>query len=74
VKEDGVQAKILVVEDSRQIRTILAKRLGVAGHAVELAEDGRQGLDAAKRLRPDLILTDWMMPEMDGVEMIQASF
>lgn len=67
-----MQATILVVEDSRQIRAILAKRLGAAGHAVEVAEDGRQGLDAARRLRPDLIITDWMMPEMSGVEMIQG--
>jgi CheY-like chemotaxis protein len=68
----GPQETILVVEDSPQIRTILDRRLRAAGYAVALAEDGRQGLEAARRLQPDLIITDWMMPVMDGVDMIRA--
>jgi DNA-binding response OmpR family regulator len=66
------RSKILVVDDSAQIRTILGKRLGAAGYAVELSSDGRQGLEAARGCRPDLILTDWMMPEWDGIWLIRA--
>jgi DNA-binding response OmpR family regulator len=66
------QARILVVEDAAAIRSILEEQLRAAGHDVEVAQDGCQGLDAAKRLSPDLILTDWIMPEIDGIQLIRA--
>ena len=64
--------RILVVEDDPPIRLILAKRLRAVGYAVEEARDGREGLAIGRRVRPDLILTDWVMPEMDGVALIRA--
>lgn len=70
--EAGRPGRLVVVEDDLIVRTLLSKRLHGAGHLVEAAGDGREGLDIARRLRPDLILTDWMMPEMDGPALIQA--
>ncbi len=59
---------VLVVDDSRGIRNILDKNLQLDGFDVYLAEDGRIGLETARTIKPDLILLDWEMPEMDGME------
>ncbi len=60
--------KILVVDDDNYIRSFLQKRLTALGYEVHLAEDGKLGLAAAEKLHPQLIVSDWMMPEMDGTE------
>jgi two-component system, chemotaxis family, chemotaxis protein CheY len=67
--------KILVVDDSRAMRMIVTRTLrqaGFAGHDVTEAENGREGLEAAARLNVDLILSDWNMPEMTGIEFLRA--
>lgn len=61
-------AKILVVEDEQSIQTLLAYNLKDAGYEVITALDGREGLDKALTETPDLILLDWMLPHMDGME------
>ena len=63
--------KILVVEDTVEILRFIHIQLQEE-HAVYLALNGRLGLDLAKREMPDVIVTDYMMPEMDGVQMICA--
>ncbi len=65
------QALILVVEDDPEMRRYLAGLLG-ADHRVAVATDGRDGLQRATELHPDLIVSDLMMPEMDGEEMLAA--
>jgi DNA-binding response OmpR family regulator len=60
--------KILVVDDDQYIRLILQKRFILQGYTVLVAEDGERGLEAAKAELPDLIISDWMMPKMDGLE------
>jgi len=60
--------KILVVDDDQYIRTILQKRFASQGYTVLIANDGELGLQTAKREKPDLIVSDWMMPKMDGLE------
>ncbi len=70
--DDATKGNLVVVEDDAVVRALLARRLQKAGYAVESAQDGRVGLEAARRLRPDLILTDWMMPEMDGPTLVTA--
>ena len=65
-------AKVLVVDDDDDIRFLIAYKLTSAGYDVTLAADGTRGLDAARRENPDLILLDWMMPEMSGVEVCTA--
>ncbi len=60
-------ARILIVEDDPLTRMTLADGLTAAGLDVALAEDGVAGLTAARRLRPDLILLDLMIPKLDGL-------
>jgi CheY-like chemotaxis protein len=61
-------AHILLVEDDLILRTILANRLTAAGYAVDLAADGREGLERARAQPPEVIISDWIMPELDGAE------
>ena len=59
-------AKILLVEDHQEIWDFLSRRLKRRGFEVEVAEDGRQGLERARADKPDLMLLDMNLPEMDG--------
>ncbi len=61
-------AKILVVDDESLLRAMLGDALEEAGHTVVLAEGGRTALARAKVDRPDCILLDVMMPDLDGYE------
>jgi two-component system cell cycle response regulator DivK len=60
--------RVLVIEDQEDNRTILRDLLGSAGFEVLEARDGVEGVAAAAREQPDLILMDIQMPEMDGYE------
>jgi PleD family two-component response regulator len=62
---------VLVVDDEPDKRTLLAYALEGEGYEVFTAEDGAAGLEAVELYQPDLIVTDVMMPRMDGYEMIQ---
>ena len=59
---------ILIVEDERALRDTLSYNLKKDGFAVEAVKDGRSALEAARRLKPDLIILDLMLPEIDGFE------
>lgn len=65
-------AKILVVDDERAIRNTLKDILEFEGYTIDLAENGKVGLEKALATTYDLIYTDIKMPEMDGLEMLQA--
>ncbi len=58
--------KILVIEDSRFLRTAIERSLVNAGHEVTSIADGREGLLAARRILPALILLDMMLPGLEG--------
>jgi DNA-binding response OmpR family regulator len=60
--------KVLVVEDEPSLQETLVYNLEKEGYTAEAAGDGRTALEAARRLKPDLILLDIMLPEMDGFE------
>ncbi|MEN9563484.1 MAG: hypothetical protein RIR73_1728 [Chloroflexota bacterium] len=60
--------KILVVEDEIALQETLTYNLKKEGYTVESVGDGRSALDAARRIEPDLIVLDIMLPEMDGFE------
>jgi CheY-like chemotaxis protein len=60
--------RILLVEDNEMNRDMLSRRLERKGYEVELAVDGRQGVDKAKTLTFDLVLMDMSLPEIDGWE------
>ncbi len=59
---------ILVVEDEPSLQETLAYNLQKQGYTVEAVGDGRSALEAARRLQPDLVVLDIMLPELDGVE------
>ncbi|MCL1465203.1 sensor histidine kinase [Argonema galeatum] len=61
-------SKILVVEDDSATRLLLKRDLQLEGYEVAVAKNGEEGLEKAFNVRPALILCDWMMPLMDGVE------
>jgi DNA-binding response OmpR family regulator len=60
--------KVLVVEDEPSLQETLVYNLEKQGYSVEAAGDGRIALEAARRLKPDLIVLDIMLPELDGFE------
>lgn len=65
-------AKILVIDDERSIRNTLKDILEFEKHKVDLAEDGKQGLEMARSTTYDIIFSDIKMPGMDGVELLTA--
>ena len=67
--------KILIADDSRVMRQIVIRTLrqaGHGGHEIVEAENGREALDMVRAESPDLVLSDWNMPEMNGIEFLQA--
>src|ERR1700760_2426817 len=64
-------AKILVVDDYPTNREFLVTLLGYRGHSLHEASDGAEALDVAAAVRPDLIITDVLMPTMDGYEFVR---
>ena len=65
-------AKILIIDDERGIRNTLREILEDEGYDVEVAENGKQGLQMASQQAYDLIYSDIKMPEMDGIEVLSA--
>ena len=61
---------VLVVEDHPALRAVVARALSATFH-VETASNGREALDVARRVRPDAIVADVMMPEMDGLALLR---
>ncbi|MDD2686327.1 MAG: diguanylate cyclase [Gallionella sp.] len=61
--------RVLVVEDDRVMRTLLVKMLESAGHQVSIAANGEEALQLIERVRPQLVVTDWVMPKMSGLEL-----
>ena len=59
-------ATILLVEDNEANRDMLSRRLERRGYAVTIATDGRDGIEAARRGLPDLVIMDMNLPEIDG--------
>jgi CheY-like chemotaxis protein len=63
-------AKLLVVEDDLYLRKLMSQALTDQGHTLSVAGDGREALAQLARSVPDLLITDVIMPEMDGFELI----
>jgi sigma-B regulation protein RsbU (phosphoserine phosphatase) len=66
------EIKVLVVEDDAYFQRVLVKRLEAEGYQVLTACDGREGMKAIVANDPDLVISDWMMPHVDGLELCQA--
>jgi len=66
--------KILVVDDSQAMRKILVRTLRMAGfgaHSIAEASDGARALSSIAAEQPDVVLSDWNMPELNGIELLQ---
>lgn len=61
---------ILVVDDEEGVRGFIRRALEAAGHRIVEAADGKQALHVFRRERPDLVITDIIMPDCDGIETI----
>lgn len=64
--------KILVIDDDEQMRVLLRQVMEWAGHEVVEAADGREGTRLQRQHRADLVITDLIMPEQEGLETITA--
>ncbi|HEU4329237.1 MAG TPA: response regulator [Roseiflexaceae bacterium] len=65
------QPKVLVIDDDLALQTVLEIALREAGYQVVLANDGEEGLQKLHTERPNLVISDIMMPHLDGVETFQ---
>jgi two-component system chemotaxis response regulator CheY len=63
-------AKILVIDDDTIVRETIVQVLEDHGHGVVSAEDGKRGVAAFRAERPDLVITDIIMPEQEGIQTI----
>ena len=67
--------KILIADDSRVMRQIVIRTLrqaGYSGHDIVEAENGAVALELVRSEAPDLVLSDWNMPEMNGIDLLRA--
>lgn len=67
----AINKKILLVEDDTVILRILSERLRKEGYDIFVAEDGEEGLEKVKSLKPDLILLDLILPKLDGISLLK---
>ena len=65
--------RILIVEDEEHLARLLAEVLGREGHASETVSDGRSALASALTEDFDLLVVDWMLPDLDGVRVVQEA-
>ncbi|CAN5875554.1 SpoIIE family protein phosphatase [soil metagenome] len=68
----GPQARVLVADDNADMREYLARLLMGAGYAVTAVTDGQQALNAVRAEVPDLVVSDVMMPQLDGLGLVAA--
>jgi DNA-binding response OmpR family regulator len=65
------KGKILIIEDDRYISKMYQLKLSLEGYDVQVAENGKQGVDKVKEMMPNIILLDILMPELDGFEVLK---
>jgi len=68
IEHNGSPARILVVDDEPSIVDAVATALRYEGFEVEEAKNGREAIAAVARFEPDLVVLDWMLPDIDGIE------
>jgi two-component system, OmpR family, KDP operon response regulator KdpE len=69
ILQDQQHAKILIVDDEPQITRVLRTALSTQGYSLRIAANGVEGMEAVHAWKPDLVITDISMPEMNGVEL-----
>jgi CheY-like chemotaxis protein len=71
LQEDSFMAQILVIDDDVMLQGILKELLHILGHEVRQAFDGKEGVRLCRESAPDVVLTDILMPEQDGLQTIR---
>jgi two-component system KDP operon response regulator KdpE len=71
-QERDLPAKVLIVDDEPQITRVLRTALSTQGYSLRVAANGVQGMETVHEWRPDLVITDLAMPQMDGVELCRS--
>ncbi len=64
----GRPMKVLIVEDENQVARLIELELSYEGYQVDIAKTGKEALEKIEKFKPDLIILDWMLPEIDGLE------
>ena len=65
------EGSVLIIDDNASMRELIEHQVArVDGHRVTMADSGERGLSLAEEIGPDLILLDWMLPGMDGLEVL----
>ena len=70
---EGYGKRVLIVDDDEDVRAIIGAMLEDAGYNVYEASDGLEAMDALKKRRYDVLLTDYHMPKMDGLELLDLT-
>ncbi len=70
IKGNNIMVKILVIDDDMQMSNLICKLLMRDGHEVFTAQDGMEGVQPFHQIKPDLIITDIVMPNKNGIELI----
>ncbi|MFG3280730.1 response regulator transcription factor [Streptomyces sp. NPDC048111] len=71
-RPDGGPVRVLVVDDEPDVTDVLAGVMGAEGWEVRTAGDGTTALDTARAFRPDAVVLDWMLPDLDGLRVLRA--
>lgn len=64
----GRPLKVLIVEDENQVARLIELELSYEGYQVDIAKNGKEALEKVEKFKPDLIVLDWILPEIDGLE------
>ena len=65
------KAHVVVIDDEPFIIDIISWTLKLTGHTISCASNGEEGLTLVQHLHPDVLIVDWFMPELNGVEVIK---
>jgi len=72
LRDDGTRMRVLVVDDDAGMRTLLRAMLSGQGHEVFEATNGQEAFEMTLEIRPEIVVLDWLMPRMDGLEFTRA--
>ena len=64
----GKPIKVLIAEDENQVARLIELELSYEGYQVHIAQTGKEALEQIEKFKPDLIILDWVLPEIDGLE------
>ena len=68
----NLSKKILIIDDDERILTSLQDVLAQEGYILSIAKNGKEGLRQSEKINPDLVITDIIMPDIEGIELIRA--